>query len=197
MTSISLSKGSNISLSKEEPNLRRILIGLGWDPRITSGADFDLDASAFLLGADGKIYNAAQPLGAFVFYGNTATPDGAVQHTGDNRTGQGEGDDESLKVDLGKLHADVQRVVFTVTIHDAAQRNQNFGMVGGAFIRVVNDETGREVARYDLTEDYSIETAMIFGELYRHGQEWKFRAVGQGFSGGLQQMCATYGINAS
>lgn len=190
---ISLSKGGNVSLSKSEPGLTKILIGLGWDARATDGADFDLDASAFLLGENGKVPND----NAFIFYNNLCSNDGSVEHTGDNRTGDGDGDDEALKVDLPKVPASIQTVAITVTIHDAEARRQNFGQVKNAFIRIVNDETGKEIARYDLSEDYSTETAMIFGEIYRHGSEWKFRAVGQGYSGGLAAMCAQYGISVA
>ncbi|GHU04888.1 chemical-damaging agent resistance protein C [Alphaproteobacteria bacterium] len=188
---ISLNKGGNVSLSKSEPGLKKILIGLGWDARATDGADFDLDASAFLLGANGKVPNES----AFIFYNNLKSTDGSVEHTGDNRTGAGEGDDEALKVTLDKVPPGIETVAITVTIHDAESRKQNFGQVKNAFIRIANDETGKEIARYDLSEDYSTETAMVFGEIYRSSGEWKFRAVGQGYSGGLAAMCTQYGIN--
>ncbi|MBK8182503.1 MAG: TerD family protein [Candidatus Competibacteraceae bacterium] len=188
---ISLNKGGKLSLSKEAPDLKKVLIGLGWDARATDGADFDLDASAFLLDANGKVRSEAD----FIFYNQLKSTCGSVQHTGDNRTGAGEGDDEALLVDLGKVPTDVQKITFTVTIHDADQRRQNFGQVSNAFIRLVNAETNTEVARYDLAEDASTETAMIFGEIYRHGSEWKFGAVGQGYAGGLAAMCRQYGIN--
>jgi tellurium resistance protein TerD len=188
---ISLNKGGNVSLSKTDPGLRKILIGLGWDARSTDGADFDLDASAFLLGANGKVPNDA----AFIFYNNLVSSDGSVEHTGDNRTGAGDGDDEAMKVALDRVPETIQTVAITVTIHDAAARGQSFGQVKNAFIRIVNDETNREITRYDLSEDYSTETAMVFGEVYRHNGEWKFRAVGQGYSGGLAAMCAQYGID--
>jgi tellurium resistance protein TerD len=191
--SISLAKGGNVSLSKEDPGLTKILIGLGWDARATDGADFDLDASAFLLVETGKVRSDAD----FIFYNQLKSSDGSVEHTGDNLTGQGDGDDEALKVDLGRVPAEIQRVAVSVTIHDAEARRQNFGMVQNAFIRIVNDATGREVARYDLTEDYSTETALIFGEVYRHGAEWKFKAVGQGFQGGLAPLARNFGVNAS
>lgn len=191
--SISLSKGGNVSLSKEDPGLTRILIGLGWDTRSTDGADFDLDASAFLLAETGKVRSDAD----FIFYNQLRSADGAVEHTGDNTTGEGDGDDESVKVDLARVSADIQRIAITVTIHDAEARRQNFGMVQNAFIRIVNDATDREVARYDLSEDYSTETALIFGEVYRHGGEWKFKAVGQGFAGGLLPLARNFGVNAS
>lgn len=189
--SISLSKGGNISLSKEEPGLSKILIGLGWDVRSTDGADFDLDATAFLLKTDGKVRSDAD----FIFYNQLKSTDGSVEHTGDNRTGEGEGDDESLRVELTRVPAEIDKVAVAVTIHDGESKRQNFGMVQNAFIRVVNDATGREIARYDLTEDASVETAMIFGEVYRHNGEWKFRAVGQGFAGGLGPLARNYGVN--
>ena len=188
---LSLNKGENLSLTKTEPGLSKVLIGLGWDERATDGTDFDLDASAFLLAESGKTRSDAD----FVFYNQMKSACGSVSHTGDNRTGEGDGDDESLKVDLGSVPADVKTIAVTVTIHDAEARKQSFGQVANAFIRVVNDETGTEVVRYDLSEDYSTETAMVFGELYRHNSEWKFRAVGQGYAGGLGAMCAQYGIN--
>jgi tellurium resistance protein TerD len=188
---ISLNKGGRISLSKEAPDLKKVHVGLGWDPRATDGGDFDLDASAFLLDANGKVRADTD----FIFYNQLRSTDGSVEHTGDNLTGAGEGDDEVVMVDLSKVPADIQKVAFTVTIHEAQQRRQNFGQVQNAFIRLVNAETNAEVARYDLTEDASIETAMIFGEIYRHGTEWKFTAVGQGYSGGLAAMCRQFGVN--
>lgn len=188
---LSLQKGGNISLSKEAPNLRRIIIGLGWDPRATDGQAFDLDASAFLLGSGGRVRND----GDFIFYNQPKSADGSVQHTGDNLTGQGDGDDESIKVDLNAVPAAIEKIAVAVTIHEADQRRQNFGQVGGAFIRVVNEENGQEITRYDLGEDFSTETAVIFGEVYRHGAEWKFRAVGQGFAGGLAPLARNYGVN--
>ena len=188
---ISLNKGGNLSLSKTDPSLNQVLIGLGWDARATDGADFDLDASAFLLAANDKVRGETD----FIFYNQTRSPEGSVEHTGDNRTGAGDGDDEAVKIDLAKVPADVQKIAITVTIHDAESRGQNFGQVQNAFIRVVNDQTNVEIVRFDLNEDYSTETAMIFGELYRHNGEWKFRAVGQGYNGGLRAMCAQYGIS--
>ncbi|GAB3455074.1 TerD family protein [Insolitispirillum peregrinum] len=190
---ISLSKGGNVSLSKSEPGLKNILIGLGWDARSTDGADFDLDASAFMLGANGKVPDET----SFIFYNNVKSADGSIEHTGDNKTGSGDGDDEAVKVHLDLVPATIQTVAITVTIHDAENRKQNFGQIRNAFIRIVNDETGKEIARYDLSEDYSAETAMIFGEIYRHNGDWKFRAVGQGYSGGLAAMCAQYGISVA
>jgi tellurium resistance protein TerD len=189
--SVSLSKGGNVSLSKEEPGLSKVLIGLGWDTRTTDGADFDLDASAFLLNGAGRVRND----GDFIFYNNLRSGDGSVEHTGDNRTGEGDGDDEALKVDLARVPTDVLKISVAVTIHDGESRRQSFGMVSNAFIRVANDATGREIARYDLTEDASTETAMIFGEVYRHNNEWKFRAVGQGYKGGLAPLARNYGVN--
>ena len=188
---ISLNKGGNLSLSKTDPSLTQVLIGLGWDARATDGVDFDLDASAFLLGANDKVRGEHD----FIFYNQTRSPEGSVEHTGDNRTGDGDGDDEAVKIDLSKVPADVHKVAITVTIHDAESRGQNFGQVQNAFIRVVNDQSHVEIVRFDLNEDYSTETAMIFGELYRHNGEWKFRAVGQGYNGGLSAMCRQYGIN--
>jgi len=188
---LTLSKGGNISLSKTDPSLKTALVGLGWDPRATDGQQFDLDASAFLIGANGKVRSDAD----FVFYNQTKSGCGSVEHTGDNRDGQGDGDDEQLIVALDRVPADVAKIALTVTIHDAKARGQSFGQVGGAFVRVVNNDSGTEIVRYDLSEDYSTETAMIFGELYRNGAEWKFRAVGQGYAGGLEAMCAQFGIN--
>jgi tellurium resistance protein TerD len=188
---ISLNKGGRISLDKEAPGLKKVHVGLGWDPRATDGSDFDLDASAFLLSTSGKVRSDAD----FIFYNQLRSVEGSVEHTGDNLTGTGEGDDEVLLVELEKVPADIQTIAFTVTIHEAETRKQNFGQVQNAFIRLVNAETNAEVARYDLTEDASIETAMIFGEIYRHGTEWKFSAVGQGYAGGLAAMCQQYGVN--
>ncbi|MDQ7017019.1 MAG: TerD family protein [Gammaproteobacteria bacterium] len=188
---ISLSKGGNLSLEKTDPGIKKILIGLGWDERATDGVEFDLDASVFLLGDSGKVRGDHD----FVFYNQASSQCGSVNHMGDNRSGEGDGDDESVKVDLTAVPAEISKIAVTVTIHDFEARNQNFGQVANAFIRVVNDETGNEVCRYDLTEDYSIETAMIFGELYRHNGEWKFKAVGQGYAGGLSAMAKEYGVN--
>lgn len=189
--SISLAKGGNVSLSKEAPGLSKILIGLGWDERATDGAEFDLDASAFILGSNDRVRSDSD----FIFYNNLRSSDGSIEHTGDNKTGGGDGDDEQLKVDLSRVPADVQKVAVTVTIHEGEGRRQNFGMVSNAFIRVVDETSGREITRYDLNEDASVETAMIFGEVYRHGTDWKFRAVGQGFKGGLGPLARNYGVN--
>ncbi|MBC7751049.1 MAG: TerD family protein [Candidatus Saccharibacteria bacterium] len=190
---LSLTKGGNVSLTKTDPNLVRILIGLGWDERATDGASFDLDASAFLLGTSGKVRGDHD----FIFYNQLRSIDGAIEHTGDNRSGQGDGDDESILVDLSKVSAEIDKAAITVTIHDAAARGQNFGQIANAFIRVVNQDNGIEIVRFDLAEDYSTETAMVFGELYRHNSEWKFRAVGQGYAGGLAAMCQQYGISVA
>ena len=187
---ISLSKGGNVSLSKTAPNLKNVLVGLGWDARTTTGAEFDLDASIFMVGENGKVRNDSD----FIFYNNLVSACGSVEHTGDNRTGAGDGDDEALKIALDKVPADVQRLIVTVTIHDAEARKQNFGMVHGAFIRLVNMDGDIEIVRFDLSEDASVETAMVFGEIYRHSGEWKFRAVGQGYAGGLHALCTQYGI---
>lgn len=188
---LSLQKGGNLSLSKAAPNLTHILIGLGWDVRTTDGAAFDLDASLFMLGENGKVRSDAD----FIFYNQAKSTCGSVEHTGDNRTGAGDGDDESIKVNLTGVPANVSRLVVTVTIHEADSRRQSFGQVGGAFMRIVNAADNSEIARFDLSEDYSTETAMIFGEVYRHGGEWKFKAVGQGYSGGLYAMCQQFGVN--
>ena len=188
---ISLSKGGNVSLSKTDPTLKNVLVGLGWDARPTDGADFDLDASAFMVKDDGKVRSNSD----FIFYNQTKSACGSVEHTGDNRTGAGDGDDEAVIVLLDKVPADVQRIIFCVTIHEADMRKQNFGQVSHAFVRVVNKDSNNEVARYDLSEDASIETAMIFGEIYRHSGEWKFKAVGQGYAGGLAALAKQYGIN--
>lgn len=188
---VSLSKGGNVSLTKMAPSLQSVAVGLGWDVRTTTGADFDLDASALLLGANGKVIDDKH----FVFYNNLTSPDGAVEHQGDNLTGEGEGDDEVVNINLGTLNQQVERAVIAVSIYDAQQRGQSFGQVANAFIRVINLSDGAELARYDLSEDASTETAMIFGELYRHGNEWKFRAVGQGYADGLAGIASDFGVS--
>ncbi|MFI3217776.1 MAG: TerD family protein [Methylococcales bacterium] len=188
---ISLSKGGNVNLSKEAPGLNKIIVGLGWDARATDGAAFDLDASAFLVKLDGKVRSDSD----FCFYNNKVAGDGSVQHQGDNTTGAGEGDDEVVKVELSKIPSDLDKVVFSVTINDAEARRQSFGQVSHAYIRIVNEEGGAEIARYDLSEDASTETAMIFGEIYRVGADWKFKAVGQGFAGGLGPLATSFGVN--
>lgn len=188
---VSLSKGGNVSLTKQAPGLTAVTVGLGWDLRTTTGTDFDLDASAMVLDASGKIITDQH----FVFFNNLRTPDGAVAHTGDNTTGAGEGDDEQLQVNFGAMPATAERVAFAVSIYDADSRGQNFGQVRNAYIRVLNQGDGSEMARYDLTEDASMETAMVFGELYRSGAEWKFRAVGQGYASGLAGIAMDFGVN--
>ncbi|MBM5459026.1 TerD family protein [Pseudomonas sp. P66] len=188
---VSLTKGSNVSLSKEAPGLTEVIVGLGWDPRKTDGTEFDLDASIFITGEDGKVLDDA----SFIFYNNKTSKDGSVEHLGDNRSGQGEGDDEQVNVKLSNLAAAVKKLVFSVTIHDAEARKQSFGQVGNAYIRVINKADGKELARYDLSEDASTETAMIFGELYRHNDEFKFKAIGQGFAGGLKPLAEAHGVS--
>ncbi|MBW0117202.1 TerD family protein [Pseudonocardia abyssalis] len=189
--SVSLAKGGNVSLSKEAPGLTNVIVGVGWDVRATTGADFDLDVSAILLGADGRVLSDAH----FVFFNNLTSPDGTVEHTGDNLTGEGDGDDEQLKVDLAGMSPQVDKIVFPVSIYDADNRRQSFGQVANAFIRVVNAAGEAEITRFDLTEDASTETAMLFGELYRRGSEWKFRAIGQGYASGLAGIARDFGVN--
>lgn len=190
---ISLQKGQKIDLTKGNPGLSKIVVGLGWDTNKYSGrADFDLDASAFLLDINGR----AGGIEDFIFYNNLLGGDGSVQHTGDNLTGEGEGDDEQIKVDLASVPSHVEKIAITVTIHDAIARGQNFGQVSNAYVRVVNEMNDQEVMRYDLGEDFSVETALVVCELYRHQGEWRFNAVGSGFSGGLAALCANYGLQA-
>jgi tellurium resistance protein TerD len=188
---VSLSKGGNVSLTKEAPNLTAVVVGLGWDARTTTGSDFDLDASALLTDEQGKVLSDQH----FVFFNNLKSPDGSVEHTGDNLTGEGEGDDEVINVNLAGVPADVVKIVFPVSIYEAESRQQSFGQVRNAYIRVLNAAGGAELARYDLTEDASTETAMVFGELYRHGVEWKFRAIGQGYASGLRGIAQDFGVN--
>ncbi len=188
---ISLQKGGNVNLSKEAPGLKKLMIGLGWDVRVTDGAAFDLDGNAFMLKADGKVRSDAD----FIFFNNLQSACGSVTHAGDNLTGAGEGDDEVITVELAKVPADVEKIAICVTIYDGEGRKQNFGMVSHAFVRCVNADTNAEIARYDLSEDASVETAMIFGEVYRNGADWKFKAVGQGFKGGLGPLAASFGVN--
>ncbi|MFE7564052.1 TerD family protein [Kitasatospora sp. NPDC057500] len=188
---VSLAKGGNVSLTKEAPGLTAVIVGLGWDVRTTTGADYDLDASALLCAANGRVLSDRH----FVFFNNLSSPDGSVEHSGDNLTGGGDGDDEQIKVDLATVPGEVARVVFPVSIYDADARFQSFGQVRNAFIRVVNQANGQEIARYDLSEDASTETAMVFGELYRNGAEWKFRAIGQGYASGLRGIATDYGVN--
>ncbi|MFF3288864.1 TerD family protein [Streptomyces sp. NPDC003023] len=188
---VSLSKGGNVSLSKEAPGLTAVVVGLGWDVRSTTGTDFDLDASALLVDSNGKVLSDQH----FVFFNNLKSPDASVEHTGDNLTGEGEGDDEQIKVNLAGVAAEVDKIVFPVSIHEGESRSQSFGQVRNAFIRVVNQADNNELARYDLSEDASTETAMVFGELYRNGAEWKFRAVGQGYASGLRGIAQDFGVN--
>ena len=188
---VSLSKGGNVSLTKEAPGLTAVVVGLGWDARVSSGADFDLDASALMVAASGKILSDAH----FVFFNNLNSPDGSVQHMGDNLVGGGGGDDEQIKVNLAGVPTEADRIVMAVSIYDADGRGQNFGQVRNAYIRVVNQADNAELTRFDLTEDASNETAMIFGELYRNSAEWKFRAVGQGYSTGLAGIARDFGVN--
>ncbi|MEU2252892.1 TerD family protein [Nocardia xishanensis] len=189
--SVTLAKGGNVSLSKQAPNLTKVAVGLGWDVRTTTGADYDLDASALATGPNLKVLSDQH----FVFYNNLRSPEGTIEHTGDNLTGEGEGDDEVINVDLAATPPTITNIFFPVSIHDADARGQSFGQIRNAFIRVVDANTGAELARYDLTEDASTETAMVFGELYRHGGEWKFRAIGQGYASGLAGIARDYGVN--
>ena len=189
---VSLKKGQKVDLTKGNPGLKEVLVGLGWDTnRYDGGKDFDLDASVFLLGANGKVASDDD----FVFYGNLKHKSGGVEHLGDNLTGAGDGDDEEIKINLAQVPADIQKIDFTVTIYEAEQRNQNFGQVENAFIRVIDAANGKELIRYDLAEDFSIETAVVVGELYRHNGEWKFNAIGSGFEGGLASLGRNFGVN--
>ena len=189
---VNLKKGQKADLTKGNPGLSRIVAGLGWDVnKYDGGADFDLDAAAFLLGADGKVASDAD----FIYYGNLKHSSGAVEHLGDNLTGAGDGDDEQIKVDLGAVPASIEKIDFTVTIYEADERGQNFGQVSNAFIRIVDESTNTELMRFDLGEDFSIETSVVVGELYRHNGEWKFNAIGSGFGGGLEALCRNSGVN--
>lgn len=189
---VCLTKGQKVSLTKDNPGLKKVVVGLGWDVNaFDTGGDFDLDAAAFLLGDSGKVSNS----GDFVFYGNLSHASGSVVHLGDNLTGVGDGDDEQIKIDLSTVPDSITKIAFTVTIYEAEARRQNFGQVNNAFIRIYNEETGEEMLRYDLGEDFSIETAAVFGELYRNGSEWKFNAIGSGFQGGLAALCANFGVD--
>ena len=189
---INLSKGQKVDLTKGNPGLTKIMVGLGWDVNaFDSGSAFDLDAAAFLLGANGKCPTERD----FIFYGNLKHSTGAVEHLGDNLTGEGAGDDEQIRIDLTKVPANIQRIAFTVTIYEAESRRQNFGMVNNAFIRIFDETNGQELLRYDLGEDFSIETAVVFGELYKNNGEWKFNAIGSGYQGGLAALCANYGVD--
>lgn len=188
---ISLQKGQKVSLTKENPGLNRILVGIGWDVNTyTTGGAFDLDSEAFLLGENGKVTKQED----FIFFGNLKHHSGSVEHMGDNRTGEGEGDDEQIKIDLSKVPVDITKIVFSVTIYEAEERRQNFGQVNHAFVRILDEEKNEELVRYDLGEDFSIETAAVFGELYKSNNEWKFNAIGSGYQGGLAALCSSYGI---
>jgi tellurium resistance protein TerD len=188
---ISLQKGGNVNLSKEAPTMNKMVVGLGWDTRATDGAAFDLDAVGFVLNNAGKVRKDSD----FIFFNNKQNAEGSVVHGGDNRTGDGDGDDETILIDLSKMPADVEKVAVCVVIYDAEGRKQNFGQVSRAYVRILNDANQQEVARYDLSEDGSTEAAMIFGEVYRNGGDWKFKAVGQGFKGGLGPLAGSYGVN--
>ena len=189
---INLSKGQKVDLTKGNPGLKNIMVGLGWDVNaFDSGADFDLAAAAFMVGENGKCPTEKE----FVFYGNLVHPSESVKHMGDNLTGEGDGDDEQIKIDLSKIPANITKIAFTVTIYDAEARRQNFGQVSNAFVRIFNEVTGEEILRYDLGEDFSIETAVVFGELYKNGDEWKFNAIGSGYQGGLAALCNSYGVD--
>lgn len=189
---VCLTKGQKVSLTKDNPGLKKVVVGLGWDVNaFDTGGDFDLDAAAFLLGDSGKVSNS----GDFVFYGNPSHSSGSVVHQGDNLTGVGDGDDEQIKIDLSKVPDNITKITFTVTIYEAEARRQNFGQVNNAFIRIYNEENGEEMLRYDLGEDFSIETAAVFGELYKNGSEWKFNAIGSGFQGGLAALCNNFGVD--
>jgi tellurium resistance protein TerD len=188
---VNLTKGGNVSLTKQAPGLSAVVVGLGWDARTTDGKAFDLDASAIVCDSGGRVLSDKH----FVFFNNLSTPDGAVQHSGDNLTGEGAGDDEQVRVNLAGLPPEAARVVFPVSIYEADSSGQTFGQVRNAFIRVVNQADNAELARYDLSEDASTETAMVFGELYRNNEEWKFRAVGQGYSAGLAGIARDFGVN--
>lgn len=189
---VSLQKGGNVNLSKAAPGLSAVALGLGWDARATDGDAFDIDASGFMLKPDSKVRSDTD----FIYFNNKKSPDGSVEHLGDNLTGAGEGDDETINVTLSGVPSDVDKIAFTVTIHEAEAKRQSFGQIAKAYIRVINRADNAELARFDLSEDGSTETAMIFGELYRSGAEWKFRAVGQGFQGGLGALAKHFGVNA-
>ncbi|MDE7477510.1 MAG: TerD family protein [Lachnospiraceae bacterium] len=189
---VCLQKGQKVSLTKDNPGLKKVVVGLGWDVNaFDTGGDFDLDAAAFLLNDTGKVSDSKD----FVFYGNLSHPSESVVHLGDNLTGVGDGDDEQIKIDLSKVPDNITKIAFTVTIYESEQRRQNFGQVNNAFIRIYNEENGEELLRYDLGEDFSIETAAVFGELYKNGSEWKFNAIGSGFQGGLAALCANFGVD--
>ncbi len=189
---ISLKKGQKVSLTKGNPGLKKVMVGLGWDVnQFDTGKAFDLDTAAFLVTDTGKVSKAED----FVFYGNLVHPSGAVEHMGDNLTGVGDGDDEQIKIDLSLIPANISKIAFTVTIYEAEERRQNFGQINNAFIRIYDEEKGEQLLEYDLDEDFSIETAVVFGELYKHNGEWKFNAIGSGYQGGLAALCENYGVD--
>lgn len=188
---VNLQKGQKVSLSKENPGLNNVLVGIGWDVnRFDTGGDFDLDSAAFMLTDTGRVSSQDD----FIFFGNLAHPSGSVRHMGDNLTGVGDGDDEQIRIELSKVPANISRIAFTVTIYDADSRHQNFGQVSNAYVRIMDESTGAELLRYDLGEDFSIETAAVFGELYKNGAEWKFNAIGSGYQGGLAALCNNFGV---
>lgn len=190
--SINLKKGQKVNLTKDNPGLKKIIVGLGWDVnKYDGGKDFDLDAEVFMLGADGKVLSNED----FIYYGHLKHVSGAVEHLGDNLTGEGDGDDEQIKVDLSLVPTDIEKIDFVVTIYEADERKQNFGQVSNAFIHIVDESNGQELIKYDLGEDFSIETAVVVGEIYRNNGEWKFNAIGSGFEGGLRALCDNYGVN--
>ena len=189
---VCLQKGQKVSITKENPGMSKVIVGLGWDVNhFDTGASFDLDTAAFLLTDTGKVSRSED----FIFFGNLTHPSGSVQHKGDNLTGAGDGDDEQIAIDLTRVPENIQKIAFTVTIYDAEQRRQNFGQVNNAFIRIYNESTGEEILRYDLGEDFSIETAAVFGEMYKNNGEWKFNAIGSGYQGGLAALCSNYGVD--
>ena len=190
---VNLQKGQKVSLTKDNPGLNNVVVGIGWDiNRFDTGGDFDLDSAAFMLTDAGRVSNQDD----FIFFGNLTHPSGSVRHMGDNLTGAGDGDDEQIRIELSKVPANISRIAFTVTIYDAEQRRQNFGQVSNAYVRIFDESNGVELLRYDLGEDFSIETAAVFGELYKNGAEWKFNAIGSGYQGGLAALCNMYGIDA-
>lgn len=188
---IVLKKGQKVDLTKGNPGLSKIKAGLGWDVNKYDGqSEFDLDVSIFMCDNSDKVVNE----GDFIYYNNPKHSSDSVIHCGDNRTGEGDGDDEEVQIDLSKIPSNIEKVAFTVTIHEAGMRNQNFGQVSNSYIRILNEDNNEELIRYDLGEDYSIETAVVVGELYRQGGEWKFQAIGSGFEGGLEALCLNYGL---
>ena len=188
---VNLQKGQKVSLTKDNPGLNNVIVGIGWDlNRFDTGGDFDLDSAAFMLTDAGRVSNQDD----FIFFGNLTHPSGSVRHLGDNLTGAGDGDDEQIRIELSKVPANISRIAFTVTIYDAEQRRQNFGQVSNAYVRIFDESNGVELLRYDLGEDFSIETAAVFGELYKNGAEWKFNAIGSGYQGGLAALCNNYGV---